>query len=299
MPLSLWRRGETAQLRYLREFDHTQYMSEEELRDLQWSRLQAILSHAQERCPYYRRAFARAGVRPGDLRSPEDVRALPVLEKRDIQREGADMIAEGWPQGDLIRNQTGGSTGTPITFYLSRDRKCSRAAATLRHNAWAGWRVGDKAAVIWGAPRDRPGSNWRARIYGALLREPLWLDTAALTEASMAHFHEALWRYRPRVVHCRAASPYLASWPACRPRQPGSSPGMAKSGIDGGPNRSPASVPRSSVFATVFDLPPGLHSRRFRGNRRTTGMPSTRLWGRISARWLRSLTCSTRCLITC
>ena len=65
------------------------------------------------------------------------------------------MVARNWPAADLIRNQTGGSTGTPVTFFLSRDRKCSRTAATLRHNRWAGWEVGDRAAAIWA--RDKIG----------------------------------------------------------------------------------------------------------------------------------------------
>jgi phenylacetate-CoA ligase len=134
------------------------------------------------------------------------------------------MIATGWPAHDLIRNQTGGSTGTPITFYLSRDRKCSRAAATLRHNAWAGWRVGDRSAVIWGAPRDRPGDTWRARLRDALLREPLWLDTAALTEASLERFHRELFRWRPGIILAYARSAvlfarYLAER-RLRPHQP-------------------------------------------------------------------------------
>jgi phenylacetate-CoA ligase len=212
-PLSLWRRGESATLRYLREFDSTQRLSADELRHLQWSRLRATLDHAYDRCPFYRRAFAKASVHPGDLRSPEDLRALPVLEKRDIQQEGADMVARGWPARDLIRNQTGGSTGTPITFHLCRDRKCSRAAATLRHNRWAGWEVGDPAAVIWGAPRDRPGEGFRARLYGSLLREPLWLDTACLTEEAMERFRQALGRHRPKVILAYARSVVLfARW---------------------------------------------------------------------------------------
>jgi phenylacetate-CoA ligase len=212
-PLSLWRRQETKQLRYMKEFDRTQYLSTDELRALQWARLQSLLRHAHENCPFYRRQFQQMGMKPDDLRSLEDLSALPVLEKHDIQERGAEMIAENWSSGELIRNQTGGSTGTPITFYLDRDRKCSRAAATLRHNAWAGWQVGDRSAVIWGAPRDRPGTNWRARIYGSLLREPLWLDTAALTESSMVHFHEALWQYRPRVIQAYARSAVLfARW---------------------------------------------------------------------------------------
>jgi phenylacetate-CoA ligase len=119
------------------------------------------------------------------------------------------MVARDWPREDLIRNQTGGSTGQPVTFYLSRARKCSRAAATLRHNRWAGWEVGDRAAVIWGAPQDRPAGGCRARLRGALLREPLWLDTAALDERALLEFHAALWRYRPRVIQAYARAAVL------------------------------------------------------------------------------------------
>ncbi len=82
-------------------------------------------------------------------------------------------------------------------------------AATLRHNRWAGWNVGDKAAVIWGAPRDRPSNSWRARCRAALLREPLWLDTACLTVESMLGFHKALLRYRPKVIQAYARSAVL------------------------------------------------------------------------------------------
>jgi phenylacetate-CoA ligase len=209
LPLSLWRGGEWAQLRYLREFEQTQFLSTGAIRELQWQRLRALLHHAYAQCPFYRERFDRAGVTPDDLRGLEDLRVLPALEKRDIQEQGDGMVARNWPRGDLIANQTGGSTGAPVSFYLSKARKCSRAAATLRHNRWSGWQVGDRAAVIWGAPHDRPADTWRARLRGALLREPLWLDTANITEASMAEFHTALLRYRPRIIQAYARSAVL------------------------------------------------------------------------------------------
>ena len=209
VPLSLWRAGELAQTRYLREYERTQFLPTEAIRDLQWRRLRSLLEHAYAQCPFYRARFERGGLTPSDLRGPDDLRALPILEKRDIQEQGDDMVARNWPRGDLIRNQTGGSTGTPVSFYLSKARKCSRAAATLRHNRWAGWRIGDRAAVIWGAPQDRPPDSRRARLRGALLREPLWLDTGNVTEASLAAFHTELLRYRPRIIQAYARSAVL------------------------------------------------------------------------------------------
>jgi phenylacetate-CoA ligase len=209
MPLSLWRGGELAQIGYLREFERTQFLSAGEIRELQWRRLRALLHHAYAQCPFYRARFDHAGATPDDLRGLEDLRALPALEKRDIQEQGDDMVARNWPRGDLISNQTGGSTGAPVSFYLSKARKCSRAAATLRHNRWAGWQAGDRAAVIWGAPRYRPADTWRARLRGALLREPVWLDTANLTEESLEEFHTTLLRYRPRIIQAYARSAVL------------------------------------------------------------------------------------------
>ncbi len=209
VPLSLWKAGELAQLRYQREFERTQFLAADDLRSLQLHRLRVLLAHAYADCPFYRRRMQQAGLAPQDVRRLDDLRALPPLEKREIQECANEMIARNWPRADLIRNQTGGSTGTPITFYLSGDRKCSRAAATLRHNRWAGWDVGDKAAVIWGAPRDRPANDWRSHLRGLLLRQPLWLDTANVTEETLLAFHEALWRHRPRVIQAYARSAVL------------------------------------------------------------------------------------------
>src|SRR5262245_23031415 len=199
-PLILRRSGDVDELRWLREFERTQFLPADELRRLQFCRLSALLSHAHARCPFYRERFDDVGFRPEDIRALEDIQRLPILEKSDLQRHSSDMVADGWPKDDLIPNQTGGSTGTPVSFFLSHDRRRSRGAATLRHNCWAGWDIGDRVAVLWGAPLDAPRRDWRARLRRTLLREPLWLDTANVTEPRLLAFHEELKRYRPRVL---------------------------------------------------------------------------------------------------
>jgi phenylacetate-CoA ligase len=206
-PAALWRRGETATLRYFRQFERTQFLSEDALRAIQLQRLRTLLRHAAQRCPFYAERLRAAGIDADGLRNLEDLRALPVLEKSDLQEHLPRMIARDWPQDDLIENQTGGSTGSPVRFYLSRDRKCSRAAATLRHNRWARWEIGDRAAVLWGAPTDRPAADWWAWLRASLLREPLWLDAGGITEEGLHGFHRDLWNYRPTILlaYARAA----------------------------------------------------------------------------------------------
>lgn len=222
-PLALWRRGELAELRYLREFERTQFLPPDELRRLQEARLHALLDHAYRQCPFYRERFDRAGLIPSDVRALEDLRALPPLEKRDIQQHRDRLVARDWPRADLIPNQTGGSTGAPLSFFLSRDRKCSRAAATVRHNRWAGWDRGDRVAAVWGASLDAP-RGWRSRLSVVLLERQLLLDAGHLTEARMVEFHAALKRFRPKVVLAYARSAVLFArflrWRGLVPYQP-------------------------------------------------------------------------------
>ena len=156
-PLVLWRRGETAQLASSASSSGRSSFRRTSFADLQLARLRPLLVHAYDHCPFYRHRFDAGRVRAGEPAPPG--RPAGPAAAGEARHPGARRRhgrARTGPRADLIRNQTGGSTGTPVPFFLSGDRKCSRAAATLRHNRWAGWEVGDRAAVIWGAPRDRP-----------------------------------------------------------------------------------------------------------------------------------------------
>jgi phenylacetate-CoA ligase len=53
------------------------------LEALQVERLKALLLHAGESIPFWRRRFARFGIRPEHVRSIHDLALLPPLEDRD------------------------------------------------------------------------------------------------------------------------------------------------------------------------------------------------------------------------
>src|SRR5436190_21773513 len=96
-PLYHLRCGDAAQLRYIREFERTQYLPADELRALQEARLRHLLDHAYRHCPFYRARFDRAGLVPGDVRRLEDLRALPALEKAEVQEHRDQLVADNWP----------------------------------------------------------------------------------------------------------------------------------------------------------------------------------------------------------
>jgi phenylacetate-coenzyme A ligase PaaK-like adenylate-forming protein len=195
---------------YLREFDRNQYLHPDDLRKLQLLRLRRLLLDAYRYVPFYRHRMTQAGLTPLDIRTLEDLRLLPVLTKRDIQDQQDLLVSSNVPPSKREQNQTGGSTGSPLQFYVDRERFDSRMASTVRHNAWAGLHVGDWHAQLWGSRFDfgdepDPTPLWRQKF----LYRNLSLHTAAVTDEAMMKYVGILRKYRPRSMVSYAQSAVL------------------------------------------------------------------------------------------
>ena len=188
-------------LRHLAELDKSQFWPQEQLLEQQWARFQKIVAHAYATCSYYRESFRRAGLVPDDLRTPEDINLVPTVTKEEIQEHASRFISEKYRKDELIRDMTGGSTGSPMVFFYDNSRLDTRTAATIRHNRWAGWDIGDRAAILWGAPRDIQSSgSLRDSLRDWILDRRLTLDAAQLDDVAMARFADQLVQYRPKVL---------------------------------------------------------------------------------------------------
>jgi phenylacetate-coenzyme A ligase PaaK-like adenylate-forming protein len=199
-PLYAWK-DNSKYLTYLREFEHTQYLSYAEIADHQLRAVQWIIKYAYDHCPYYGEKYRSAGVDPSALSSLADLEKIPVLDKAEIQAHGARMIATNISKNQIIENFTGGSTGNPLKLYLDQDRRDSRTAGNIRHDQWAGREIGDKVACIWGATADFRGwHHWKARVRNRLLERMLYLDASIINHKTMVNFVEHLRRFRPKVL---------------------------------------------------------------------------------------------------
>src|SRR5512137_2639760 len=61
--------------------------NEDELRKLQLRGLQWTVGHAYSNSEFYRKQFDRAGVKPGDVRSLDDIVHLPFVSSKDLAEE--------------------------------------------------------------------------------------------------------------------------------------------------------------------------------------------------------------------
>ncbi|VTU39235.1 phenylacetate--CoA ligase family protein [Variovorax sp. PBL-E5] len=107
-------------------FSDIEQLSREQLRELQWTRLQRQVAYNFRNSPYYRRSMEAVGMRPEDLKSWEDHARVPSMDKHDHRAAQEESLARfGHPFGMLVckplealvmLSGTSGTTGLP-TFY--------------------------------------------------------------------------------------------------------------------------------------------------------------------------------------
>jgi phenylacetate-CoA ligase len=200
-PLAAAREG-NGYARSLRAYEQSQRWPEERLQAYRWERLQRLLQYAFENSPFYRARFAEAGRRPEDIRTAEDLAALPPLTKEDLREHAGEITTEiGRRRGGVVK-ETSGSTGVPLRVRVDREAMAEKWAATIRHNRWAGYDVGDRIGLIWG-DIEIPATI-RQRLRRALVDRVEVLDSQRLEARAMAAFAEALRRKCIRVLVAQA-----------------------------------------------------------------------------------------------
>jgi phenylacetate-CoA ligase len=96
----------------------------DELAQLQLERLEATLSRVYRNVPFYRSRFDAVGFDPDDLRSVEQLRALPFTTKADLI-EGYPYALFAVPLRDVVRLHASGGTGSAaiVMAYTRNDIK--------------------------------------------------------------------------------------------------------------------------------------------------------------------------------
>jgi phenylacetate-CoA ligase len=129
----------------------SQWWSAERVREFQWSELKKLLAHVFASVPYLRQKYQAAGIAFEDLKGWGDFRRLPPLTRDEINAHGKDLCSTSY-KGRLLPHATGGSTGVPTRFARTYESYDWRMAAKDRAYSWSGWRLGERALYLWGAP---------------------------------------------------------------------------------------------------------------------------------------------------
>ena len=137
----------------LDEMERLQWASTQDLLARSEDRLGQLLKHAAANVPYYMDQYRKHGLRPGDLRTMNDLRQLPILGKSDYRQCDPEALnAINIPSSLRVQRATSGSTGEPFQFSLDRRALPVIFASHLFYDSWYGFEPFDRYVRIIAPP---------------------------------------------------------------------------------------------------------------------------------------------------
>ena len=148
---------------YLFLLKKDQWRNLQELKKIQFKKLKSFIRYAYNYVPHYHKAFSSVGVKPDDIKSFDDLRKLPLVSKRDIQKDYRSFVTNGIDVSKLSSRNTSGSTGMPLK--LISDPYPSPGSSKYPFFE-CGVKLRDNFVTVWGrATSIRWGSKF-TRLWG-------------------------------------------------------------------------------------------------------------------------------------
>ena len=139
--------------------------SESQLLEIQYSKLDRLLSYTRQNSDFYSGLWRAADQDKRVASRYAALDGLPVINKHDLRGalRGFPLVAF---RGRFSTVQTSGSTGVPMTFFRSAEQESWFWALRIRCWEWAGFRMGEPYLAINLNRRDA----WKKRLQDLLFR---------------------------------------------------------------------------------------------------------------------------------
>jgi len=128
--------------------------------------------------------------------APEE---LPIWTRADQRQLFASL--PGPPLPDSFAHSTGGSTGVPLRFYVTRESFEWRSAVSDRGYSWAGAEEGRRSFYVWGTPIYRPGwrQRWKQHLHH-FLQGRTYFDSFRFDDEQKRRCCQLINRLRPPIL---------------------------------------------------------------------------------------------------
>ncbi len=184
--------------RIKRKFKAAQWWNAERIAGWQRERLGKLLDFAYRTVPGYRLLWDDAGVKPADVRRPEDLAILPFTTKELLRDNERDFVSRAIPARAMHYESTSGSTGIPFGFFHTALNDAKEDAFLHLAMEEQGWRNRDLVAVLRGGFNGTRERFWKLDR----LSRSLFLSSYFLDSESYQSYRDLVTRFSP--LHLRA-----------------------------------------------------------------------------------------------
>lgn len=195
---------------YIRELKHSDKLSSQQIYKLQRGKLKKLLLHCIDNVPAYEEFKDLRGVINKD--PYEGLRQISVLTKEKFLIDHDRYISKTVDKNTLIHNNTGGSTGEPVKFYLDRYTVEHYEAARWRSLSWWGIEPSDPSVMIWGSPIElSKASDIKYKLKERFLKNRIILPAYDIDSKKMNEYVDKINKFKPKYIYGYASALYAFS----------------------------------------------------------------------------------------
>lgn len=187
------------------------------LRAQQFRQLRPLLAHAAATAPFYRTRLKHLRLDKDGALTEEAWRAIPLLERRDMQASFGGMRSKRPPKahGEISEIFTSGSTGTPVTVMKTELAVLFWRAMVVREHLWHRRDIKGKLAAIRhrqaGNPAAAHPNGLHAEGWGGPTEEAYLTGPSALLDLDAKVHQQAEWLERENPDYLLTAASNLGA----------------------------------------------------------------------------------------
>jgi phenylacetate-CoA ligase len=194
---------------YLEYLMKSQYWNIEEFKQFQLQKLKGLIEYVYLNVPYYQKLFTELNLNPEDIKTLEDIRKIPILDKESVRKNQERLISKEYNPKSLYEWPTSGTTGKPISIMVSQDALNRNYAFLLRLKNWL--RLPEKCKTI------RISGN--IIIQKSQLEPPFYrreyftnrwhFSLYHISEQNLKYYYEAIKEIQPDLISSYPSSIYV------------------------------------------------------------------------------------------
>lgn len=151
---------------YLLQLRKDQWKDLQQLKNIRFLKLKAIIKYAYNYIPYYHRIFSSEKIKPEDIRNQDDIKKIPTITKQDVQKSYSEFFPWGVDVSRTRSKFTSGSTGIPLKIVYDHSFS-NYANATTRYPFFeCGVKLSDNFVTVWGRAQSIVWGKEYVRLWG-------------------------------------------------------------------------------------------------------------------------------------
>jgi phenylacetate-CoA ligase len=184
-----------------------------DLLEYQNERLREIVAYSYKEIKYYRNTFDKLNLKPEDIKQTKDLYKLPIIDKEEINKHWQEFKPQNLDQLNYFTRTTGGTTGTPFVYRISKDDRYLSLALLYRGWGLGGYQLGDPMVFIGGASIDVGNTSKYVKMSHEIFRNIRKFSSFEMSDKNLKEYTKIIQTFKPRFIRgYPTAIHYFSQW---------------------------------------------------------------------------------------